>query len=251
MSEAGVEITWLGQAGYEIRAPGGATLMIDPYLSDDVERELGNARIVAAPISFHDAAPDVLLATHWHPDHLDPSLCRSLAERGAATVFAGPPGNRSRLLGWGVPADRIHDLDRGATFSHAGFSVTAGFARHDVPGWLCEDAISAAIEVAGVRIFHSGDTEYDARVLAMAAHGPFDVGLFVSNGTGGCMNAREAALMASTLAPAVAIPNHYGFWADAGYGPGATLDPALFADVCRRLGGPPARALEHAETLRL
>jgi L-ascorbate 6-phosphate lactonase len=237
VSGTGVEITWLGQAGYEIRAPDGATLMIDPYLSDDVERELGTAR--------------VLVATHWHPDHLDPPLCRSLARRSARTVFVGPPGNASRLRGWNVDAERIHDLERGASYSHAGFTVHAGFARHDVPGWLCEDAICVAIDVAGVRIFHSGDTEYDARLAAMRAHGPFDVGMFVINGGGGCMNADEAALMAHRLAPAIAVPCHYGMWSVEDYGPGATLDPARFADVCARLGGPETCTLEHAGTLRV
>ena len=246
-----IDITWLGQAGYEIRAPDGATLMVDPYLSDEVERELGTPRTVPPPVAVDDAAPDVLLASHWHLDHLDPPLCRSLASRGAGTLFLGPASNRSRLLGWGVAPERIVDLDRGGVAEHAGFTVKAGFARHDVPGWLCEDAISMVIEVAGVRIFHSGDTEYDARVLAMAGHGPFDVGLFVSNGTGGCMNAREAALMACALEPAVAIPMHYGLWSDAGYGPGATLDPELFRDVCRRLDGPPTRTLAHGETWRV
>jgi L-ascorbate 6-phosphate lactonase len=246
-----VDITWLGQGGFEIRAPDGATLMIDPYLSDDVERELGTARIVDPPVAVDDAEPDVLVATHWHPDHLDPALCRSLARRSARTVFAGAPGNASRLLGWKVASDRIQSLERGASFAHAGFRVHAGFARHDVPGWLCEDAISVAIEVAGVRIFHSGDTEYDARLKAMRAHGPYDVGLFVINGVGGCMDAAEAALIAHALDPAIAVPCHYGMWSVEDYGPGATLDPASFVDVCARLGGPEAHVLEHAGTLRV
>ncbi len=246
-----VEITWLGQAGYEIRAPDGATLMIDPYLSDEVERELGVVRQVASPVAVDDAEPDVLVVTHWHLDHLDPLLCRSLARRGARTAFAGPPSNTARLLGWGVDAARVHELERGGSFEHAGFRVWAGFARHDVPGWICEDAISVAVEVAGVRVFHTGDTEYDARVLAMAQHGPYDVGLFVSNGSGGCMDAGEAALMAHKLSPALAIPMHYGMWAPDGYGPYATLDPERFVEVCARLGGPATRLLAHGETLRV
>ena len=246
-----VTITWLGQGGFEIQAPDGATLMIDPYLSDDVEHELGTARVVEPPVPVDRAEPDVLVATHWHPDHLDPSLCRSIARRSAPTVFVGPPSNASRLAGWGVRPDRRRDLARGAAYSHAGFTVSAGFARHDVPGWLCEDAISVAVEVAGVRIFHSGDTEYDARVLAMREHGPFDVGLFVMNGAGGCMNADEAALMAYALAPGVAVPCHFGMWAAEDYGPGATLDPGRFTDVCARLGGPATKVLAHADSLHV
>jgi L-ascorbate metabolism protein UlaG (beta-lactamase superfamily) len=240
-----VQLRWLGQGGYEIVAPDGATLMIDPYLSDEVERELGNARIVPAPIGVDEAAPDVVVATHWHPDHLDPELARSLGRRGAPTTWLGPSTNAGRLVGWGVDPQLVVDLDRGQERQVGPFTVRAGFARHDVPGWLCEDAISVSVEVAGRRIFHTGDTEYDARVLAMRDHGPYDVGLFVMNGTGGCMNVYEAAIMAHQLAPRIAVPCHYGMWADAGYGLGATLDPEQFVELCARLGGPDTRVLEH------
>jgi L-ascorbate 6-phosphate lactonase len=250
MSDA-VQIRWLGQGGYEIVAPDGTTLMIDPYLSDEVERELGNARVVAAPVAVEEAEPDVVVATHWHPDHLDPELARSLGRRRAPTTWLGPSTNASRLVGWGVAPELVANLDRGDERTVGPFTVRAGFARHDVPGWLCEDATCVAIEVAGVRIFHSGDTEYDTRVLAMREHGPYDVGLFVINGTGGCMNVFEAALMAHQIAPRIAIPCHYGLWSDAGYGAGATLDPEQFADVCARLGGPETRILEHGGTLRV
>jgi hypothetical protein len=48
---------------------------------------------------------------------------------------------------------------------HVGsFHITAGFARHEVPGMLAEDAISVTLELVGRRIFHSGDTEYDSRI---------------------------------------------------------------------------------------
>jgi len=246
-----VQIRWLGQGGYEIAAPDGATLMIDPYLSDEVERELGNARVVPAPVAVDEAAPTVVVATHWHPDHLDPELARSLGRRAAPTTWLGPSSNASRLVGWGVAQDLVVDLDRDDQRTVGPFTVRAGFARHDVPGWLCEDAISVAVEVAGVRIFHTGDTEYDARVLAMRDHGPYDVGLFVMNGTGGCMNVYEAALMAHQMAPRIAVPCHYGLWSTAGYGEGATLDPQQFVDVCARLGGPDTRVLEHGGTLRV
>lgn len=37
---------------------------------------------------------------------------------------------------------------------------------------------------------------------------------------------------------------HYGMWSDERYGPGATLDPQLFVDACRRLGGPDTHVME-------
>jgi L-ascorbate metabolism protein UlaG (beta-lactamase superfamily) len=243
-------LRWLGQAGYEIRSRGGQVLLLDAYLSHNVEDELGQVRAVEPPVSPEDAHADVVLATHWHPDHLDPDLCRSLRD-SSRCAFVGPTSNTSRLAGWGVPTDRIRELDRGHTLDLGDFRLTAGYARHDVRGWLVEDAISVVVEVDGLKVFHSGDTEYDSRVLPIAERGPFDVAMFVINGSGGCMNAREAALMAHQLHPSVAIPMHYGLWAEGGYGRGATLDPQEFADYCERLGGPPTVVLSHGATLEL
>jgi L-ascorbate metabolism protein UlaG (beta-lactamase superfamily) len=247
---SGPALRWLGQAGYELRSAAGNTMLIDPYLSHYVETEIAQQRAVEPPDAVESAEADILLATHWHPDHLDPDLCKELRDR-TECVFVGPSTNTSRLLGWRVPQHRIQPLDRGDTVTLGDFTMTAGFARHEVPGWLVEDAISVAIQVDDIRLFHSGDTEYDARVLPMAAHGPYDVGLFVINGTGGCMNVREAALMAHQFAPARAIPMHYGLWAEGRYGPDATLDPDDFVDYCSRLGGPEVQVLEHGETIYL
>jgi L-ascorbate 6-phosphate lactonase len=96
------------------------------------------------------------------------------------------------------------------------------------------DAVGYLITVGGVRLYHAGDTEYDARILA-DTRGRVDVSLVCINGTTGNMNAHEAALLAWQQGAALAVPMHYGLWRDADYGAGATLDPQLFADTYRRL----------------
>jgi L-ascorbate 6-phosphate lactonase len=112
---------------------------------------------------------------------------------------------------------------------------------------LVEDAISVTVEVAGRRIYHSGDTEYDSRIYAIRDRGPIDVGLFVINGTGGNMNSREAAFLAAELGVGTAIPMHYGMWRPEKYGPGATLDPHEFAHRFQALTGRPGLVLEHGK----
>ena len=104
--------------------------------------------------------------------------------------------------------------------------------------------VGVVVEAGGFRLYHTGDTEYDARILSARALGPFDMGLFVTNGTGGNMSSREAALLAHQLGVARAVPMHYGMWADADYGADATLDPSVFVETCARLGGPPTAVLE-------
>lgn len=252
-----VRIQWLGQAGYALFAPSGDVCLIDAYLSDYCNDELNLPRI--APVVFDVKSVSVLVSvsTHWHPDHLDPVTSRMLAAN-LETIFVGPPANMGRLDGWGVAAGRLRALQRDETIQVGPFNITGCFARHDVPGWICEDALTYVIEVDGVRVFHTGDTEYDARIRAARRYGPIDVGLFASNGTGGNMNSLEAALLAVQLAPRTAIPMHYAMWGPEGYGGSretdvfrSTLDPNAFVIAYKALGGGDARILEVGDTIEV
>ncbi len=248
---SGARITWLGQGGYAIVAPDGTRCLVDPYLSDYLRDELGQPRAAAIVLDPAETQAAVVVSSHWHPDHLDPLTVKPLAARNPEIRFVGPSANTSRLRGWSIGTDRILSLDRGGDATVGGFSFAAYYARHDVPGWLAEDAISLVISVGGLTIYYSGDTEYDSRCLAAKAAGPFDIGFFVTNGSGGNMNAHEAALLAWQLAPQVAVPMHYGMWPPEGYGPGATLDPQLFVDTYRKLGGGGVAVLELGETIEI
>ena len=252
-----VGLTWIGQAGYAIEAPGGELLLLDPYLSEFALQELGLPRVAPIPLDPETTRADVIAITHSHHDHLDLISCAALAKANPDARFTGPSSIVPRLVGRGVAPERIVCVERGETVELGPFTVHGHYARHEVRGWLTEDALAFVIEVAGTRILHSGDTEYDPRCLAVHARGPFDAGIFVANGSGGCMHALEAALMAHQLAPAVAIPCHYGMWAPEGYGSGhapdgrPTLDPQQFADACEKLGGPGTRILELGERIEL
>jgi L-ascorbate 6-phosphate lactonase len=151
-------------------------------------------------------------------------------------VFVGPPSVVARLAGRGIASERIVAVHRGQTVQVRDFTITGTFARHEVAGFLAEDALGLLLEVNGLRIYHSGDTEYDARLRPVAELCP-DVAMLCMNGSGGCMNAHEAALLAWHLASRIVYPNHFGMWAPEHYGPGATLDPAQFTRTYRRLGG--------------
>lgn len=251
-SDGAATLTWLGQAGYALEAPDRQLCLIDPYLSEYVLEELGTPRVAPVVLDPASTRATCVAITHWHHDHLDLPTCQALARAHPETIFVGPSSIVARLVGRGVARERIVTLERGETTTVGPFTFHGTFARHEVAGFLSEDAIGLVVETGDVRILHSGDTEYDARCLAVRELGPFDVGIFVSNGSGGCMSGREAALMASSLPVGLAIPCHYGMWAPEGYGarsgddgPGApTLDPQLFVDTCAQLDGPPARALE-------
>ena len=84
-----------------------------------------------------------------------------------------------------------------------------------------------------MRIYHSGDTEYDKEIIVDTM--PTSASLIAINGTAGNMNVHEAALLAWQQKTCLAVPFHYGLWSDEGYGPGATLDPGMFVETFHRL----------------
>ena len=246
---------WLSGTGFVLKTPAGTQIYIDPYFSDCVAQIFGVSRALPPPVPVEEARPDLVVATHWHEDHLDPEGLPVLARR-TPVEFLCPPSCRSRLLGWLVPPERVTALVEGQIHTFRDVRITAVAARHlaGIPGWEVPDAIGLLIEAAGLRIYHTGDTEYDLRLRALAydRERPIDVMMTVINGAGGNMNAHEAALLAWHIRPKVAIPMHHVLWKDFGGGEQATLDPALFADTYRRLGGTgQVRALAVGEGIEL
>jgi len=231
---------WLSGTGFVFKTAAGTQIYVDPYFSNCVSQIFGIERAGPPPIPVEEAEPDLVVATHWHEDHLDPEGLPILARR-SATPFLCPPSARSRLLGWMVPPERVTAITEGQTHTFRDVQITAVPARHlaGIPGWEVPDAIGLLIAVDGVRVYHTGDTEYDLRLRALGydKQRPIDAMLVVINGTGGNMNAHEAALLAWHIRPRMVIPMHHVLWKDSGGGEQATLDPQLLADTYRRLGG--------------
>lgn len=244
-----VMIDWLLQAGFRIRGEQAA-VAVDPYLSDACASIYGLVRSADSPVAASDLAVDALCVSHWHEDHLDmPTVLTALR---SGTRVIGPPSCIARIEG---ATTQAVDIDRsllapirlGQTVKVGGGSVTAVPARHAVPGYLTEDAVGYAIQMDGRRIYHTGDTEYDRSLLAAGSE-PIDVLLTCINGTGGNMNAIEAATLTAQLRPSVAVPMHFGLWAPEGYGPGATLDASAFGELLAALAPDVVVAAPSTET---
>jgi L-ascorbate 6-phosphate lactonase len=228
-----IACAWLGQAGYLFKTRGGLTIMIDPYFSDECERHDGLTRLFPPPITAQEFQPDLLLVTHGHADHLDEPTVRAYASNGSTTLIA-PPSCTSRASDWGWPSSKLRSLAPGQSIKTAGCQFMATFARHTLP-----DAIGFLLTIDGIRLWHSGDTEYDEHLRRMATH-QVTVAFLCINGGGGNMNAYEAALLAWQVKPKLVVPMHYGMWSadDYTYGgeaPDATPDPALFAATLANL----------------
>lgn len=250
-----VQAWWLGGNGFVFKTPAGTTLYVDPYFSNCVAQIFGIERAFPPPIRAEEARPDLLINTHWHEDHLDPEGVPILAKHSPTPILA-PPSCVSRLLGWLIPRDRVTPFKTGETYEFRDVKITALPARHPtaVSGWEVDDAIGLLFDFGGLRIYYSGDTEYDERLRALAYdhERPIDVCMVVINGVGGNMNAYEAALLAWQLKAKTVIPMHHQLWKDFTGGEQATLDPHLLVDTYQRLGGRgQVKLLEVAEGITL
>lgn len=222
---------WLLQAGFVLKSAQGTVVLVDPYLSDELDTQLGLTRIVAAPLDARTMKADVVLVTHAHGDHLDVETVRALVANGAQCV--GPRSCYDALVAAGVPEGKLSTIATGQEVTVADLTATAVFARHDYPDAL--DAVGFVVHAAdGPAVYHSGDTEYDNRILESVTR-PLDGALVCMNGATGNMNAHEAALLAHRTGASSLVPMHIGLWADEQYGLGATLDPAEFQRYYRLL----------------
>lgn len=232
---------WLGGSGFIFKTPAGRQVWINPYLSDIVKDMFGVARGFPAPISAAEAEPDVVISTHWHEDHLNPGSIPELARRRPNAKFVMSPGAMSHALSWSVPKAQVVPLTVGQTLNLGDVKLTGIPARHDanVPGWEVPDAFGALLDFGGVRIYHTGDTDYDPRIHRALAGTPLAMATLCINGSVGNMNAHEAALLAWQLDAKAVIPHHHILWSRPADKIPAyeTLDATLFADTYRKLGG--------------
>jgi L-ascorbate 6-phosphate lactonase len=229
---------WLGGSGFVLKTPAGTQIYLDPYLSDSVNGIFGQSRAFPPPIAPEEARPTVVVSSHSHEDHLDPGTIPVIARHSPSTQFIMPPSALSRALGWGVPRDRATALTEGQSIHVEDVVISHAPARHvvDTPGWEVPDAMGVILTIGNLTIYHSGDTEYDIR-LRLLHRRTIDVFMVCINGVGGNMNAHEAALLAHQLNSRISIPMHHYLWATNTAGDEATLDPAVFAETYRKLGG--------------
>lgn len=202
-------VRWLGQSGYAIAA-GGTRLLLDPYLSDAVERVAGRPRLVPAPLRPQQVRADAVICTHDHLDHLDVDAAAAMP---AGTRFLTTAGGAETLRRLGQT--QVQTLAVGQTVQVGAITVKAVFARHTV------EAFGVVLRAQGHTLYFSGDTLLDERLFAVAQEHP-QISFLCINGQLGNMDAQQAAAVAVRIGAPVNVPNHYGMFAS------NTADPAAF-----------------------
>ena len=213
-----MKITWLGQAGL-LLDNGKTKVMIDPYLSDSVEKvNPVNWRRVPVKKELFDIRPDVMIFTHDHLDHYDPETAsRFLARKDKNMTVLCPTSvwQKARTHGGG---HNYVEFNRYTEWTEAGLRFQAVMAVHSDPF-----AIGVIIEEldAGRIYYITGDTLYDRRILA-ALPACIDMIFLPINGVGNNMNVVDAARFFRASGAKKAMPYHVGMF--------DTLSPADFQE---------------------
>lgn len=178
-------ITWYRQSALRF-TDGELTLYIDPWGTDD-----------AAPPA------DLILITHAHDDHLQPNDIARLSAAGAKIV---------------APSDVAAELSGDVTAVSPGEShEVAGVRFTTVPAYNTAEArlqmhpkanrwVGYVLELPRGTYYHAGDTDHVPELDDVKT----DVAFLPIGGTY-TMDVEEAAGLARSIDPRIAVPMHYGF----------------------------------------
>lgn len=172
--------SWLGHSSIILEIEG-KRLLIDPMLSErsSMVQWAGPKRFQPAPIKIENL-PEVsaVLISHDHFDHLDKTVVKTLADR--ELIFIVPIGVGRRLRNWGVPNEKIVELNWWDHYDLNGLRIVATPARHfSGRGLLDRDMTlwtSWSIIGKNKRVFFSGDTGPTPEMAEIGQqYGPFNL----------------------------------------------------------------------------
>jgi L-ascorbate metabolism protein UlaG (beta-lactamase superfamily) len=179
---AELAVTWFGHASALLEVDGRRVL-VDPVWSFRVSPSptIGPTRLHEPPVPLAELPPvDAVVISHDHYDHLDLPTVRELLTTQTAP-FVVPLGIGEHLRKWGVPEDRIVELDWDQSTTVGDLTLTCTEARHFSGRFFARDTtLWASWVVAGPRhrVFFGGDTGYTPAFAGIGARfGPFDLTL--------------------------------------------------------------------------
>ena len=180
--ETGLRVTWLGHSTLLLEVDG-VRILTDPVFGERASPVsfMGPKRFHPVPVPIAGLPPiDVMLLSHNHYDHLCRSSVVELAKRPLQVVTALGVG--MHLEAYGMPRERIHELDWHESIELPSVRFTATPAQHfSGRGMGDRNATlwaSWVIETAHHKLFFSGDTGLFSGLSEIGQrHGPFDLTL--------------------------------------------------------------------------
>ena len=226
-----VNLYWLGQAGFVLEF-AGRRVLIDPYLSDSLARKYRDTRYTHVRMMASPIAPeqltwlDLVLCTHRHTDHMDPDTLQPLAAAVPDLRFVVPRASLSEAAKrCGVTADRLIGVNAGDDVEPLpGLRLRPLASAHeavDVDADGQHEWLGYVIDVAGVRVYHSGDCiPYPGLVESVRKMAP-QLALLpvngrdaqrIGNGVPGNFTLDEALAICHEAQVPVMVAHHYGLF---------------------------------------
>ena len=195
-----LSITWLGHSSFELKTPGGKTLLFDPWYA-------GNPSF---PEGRTPKAADLILVSHGHFDHITDAAATAKAT-GATVVGI------FEVVTWlgSKGVQKVEPMNKGGTISTQGLRITMTDARHsssfDDGGtiYLGEPAGFIVKLENGQTIYYAGDTALfgDMKLIGELYHPDI---AFLPIGDRFTMGPDTAAMAARWLGVKQVVPMHWG-----------------------------------------
>lgn len=200
-----MKVTYLGQAGL-LFENNGFKIMIDPYLSDSVEKiNPENYRRVAVDESFLKIKPDVMIFTHKHLDHYDPETVAHFINSESNIIVLAPKSVWDEVRKIGGKNNYVL-FNRYTSWTENNIKFTAVKAEHsDIT------PIGVIIDDGEKKYYITGDTLYNEEIFGDI---PKDIyALFLPvNGVGNNMNTADASRFAKRINAEKTVPVHIGLF---------------------------------------
>ncbi|MCB0931732.1 MAG: MBL fold metallo-hydrolase [Mycobacterium sp.] len=217
---APLAVTWLGHATALLEIDG-YRLLTDPVWSErcSPSSAFGPQRLHPPPVDL-DALPalDAVVISHDHYDHLDMRTVQVLA-RTQRAPFVVPLGVGAHLREWGIPADRVVELDWNTSTQVGEITLACTPARHFSGRFLSRNNTlwsSWAILGPHHRAYFGGDSGYTRSFADIGSqYGPFDltllpIGAYNKSWPDIHMNPEEAVQAHRDLDGGLLVPIHWG-----------------------------------------
>lgn len=192
-----IRVTWLGHAAFEVVSPGGTTLLIDPFLTQNP----------ATPAERKDLAqykPDAILVTHSHGDHEGDAV--ALAKATKAKVV----GAHDHVRKLEIPEEQKLGGNVGGAVAVGDVTVHFVPAMHgSTPGGRPLGFVVRFSD--GRSLYHSGDTWIFGDMALI--HDLYKPEILLMNAGGGpyTQDPTTAALAVKKFfKPKVVVPMHFG-----------------------------------------
>lgn len=188
----GVEIKWLGHAGFLIKEKNN--IYIDPYNIPEASEKA-----------------DLILITHSHYDHCSLADILKIIKEG--TKIFSPVDCQSTLSRIKIPVKiEIVEPMKEFVFGNIKINTLPAYNIDKTFHPKSESWVGYIVKINNILIYHAGDTDFIPEMQIITGYNHKDKKLVTLLPVGGkfTMNAEEAAGAAKLIKPFIAVPMHWG-----------------------------------------